>query len=178
MKESMFLLNNLKDTQAFATNLAKVTRIGDTVTLSGDLGVGKTSFAQFFIKSLTSEETEVTSPTFNIVNIYQINEAYSDSLRNNSKEELIKNLSIWHFDLYRLQSKDEIYELGIEEAWDTAISLIEWPDIIHNILPKDRIEIELSFLDDDDKRKMIIRTFGSCEKMNYLKLEDEKSGSN
>lgn len=163
MKESVFLLNSINDTYNIATSLAKVVRLRDTITLSGDLGVGKTSFSQFFIKELTSQETEVTSPTFNIVNIYQLNKECSERLFHMSKPQ--NNLSIWHFDLYRLKSKNEVYELGIEEAWDAAISLIEWPEIIYDILPKNRIEIELLFLEEEDKRKMIIRTFGSCEQI-------------
>lgn len=136
-------LNNLEETQLFAEKLAKAVEIGDIITFTGDLGVGKTSFIQFFIKRLASNDVEVTSPTFNLVHTYTLDK-----------------FEIWHFDLYRLKDNREIYELGIEEAFIKGVSLIEWPGIIENILPKNRLEISLLFGEKNDERIATISGFG------------------
>ena len=128
-------LKNLQQTKIFALKLAKMVNLGDIITLSGNLGAGKTSFAQYFINALSDEDVEVTSPTFNLLHVYQL-----------------KTLEIWHFDLYRLRNSDEAYELGIEDAWNKAVSLIEWPEIIQGILPKDRLDIHINFAEKKDER--------------------------
>ena len=119
-------INNLEEMKHFAEKIAEVAKIGDVITLSGNLGAGKTSFVQFFVKFLNKTDIDVTSPTFNLVHIYELND----------KE-------IWHFDLYRLKSQEEIYEIGIEDALINSISLIEWPEIILEVLPKNRLELEI-----------------------------------
>jgi tRNA threonylcarbamoyl adenosine modification protein YjeE len=136
-------LNNLEETQLFAEKLAKIVEIGDIITFTGNLGVGKTSFIQFFIKSLAGNDVEVTSPTFNLVYTYTL-----------------EQFEIWHFDLYRLKDQREIYELGIEDAFIKGVSLIEWPEIIENILPNNRLDIGLFFGEKDDERVMTISGFG------------------
>lgn len=147
MIESNFKLKSLQDTENIATKIAKIIEMGDTITLSGDLGVGKTSFVQLLINSLAGQKIEVTSPTFNILNIYKFDE-----------------IEVWHFDLYRLKSKNEVYELGIEDAYNNVISLIEWPGIISSLLPKDRLEIDLAFPQDlvigEEARIITLRAFG------------------
>lgn len=120
---------NLDKMEEFAATIAQDVKKGDVITLTGDLGAGKTTFAQFFIKALSGDNpVEVTSPTFNLLHLYET-----------SKGE------IWHFDLYRLKQKEEIYELGLEEAFLNGISLIEWPQIIADMLPSSRLEINLEF---------------------------------
>jgi tRNA threonylcarbamoyladenosine biosynthesis protein TsaE len=100
------------------------------VLLYGDLGTGKTTFAAHLIRALIGERNEqITSPTFNLVHVYDG-----------------PNCSIWHFDLYRLKKSQEIYELGI--------TLIEWPEIVEQILPPDAIKIYFSFGDKDDLRNV------------------------
>jgi tRNA threonylcarbamoyl adenosine modification protein YjeE len=80
----------------------------------GDIGTGKTTFSQFFIREvLINKEQEITSPTFNIVHIY-------DTLKG----------PVWHVDLYRIENPSEIDELGLLEAMNEAICLIEWPGLI------------------------------------------------
>ena len=128
-------LSNQEDTKKFATNLAKHAEVGDIITLRGDLGAGKTSFAQYFIQAIAGENIEVTSPTFNLVHLHQL-----------------KSVTIWHFDLYRLTDKKEIYELGIEDAMHEGITLIEWPEIISNILPKNRLDLHIATTDKENVR--------------------------
>ncbi|MCI5059691.1 MAG: tRNA (adenosine(37)-N6)-threonylcarbamoyltransferase complex ATPase subunit type 1 TsaE [Alphaproteobacteria bacterium] len=95
-----------------AKNLAKTVQIGDIYALKGDLGAGKTHFARAFIRSALNDTTlEVPSPTFTLVQLYES-----------------PQYPIWHFDLYRLEHSDEIYELGWEEAISGAVCLVEWPE--------------------------------------------------
>ena len=97
--------------QAFASMLGKSLRCGDILLLMGHIGAGKSFFARSLIQSVQDVPEEVPSPTFTLVQTYdtQIGE-------------------IWHADLYRLTSHQEAVELGLEEAFETSISLIEWPD--------------------------------------------------
>ena len=136
-------LANLEQTQIIASKLAKIVSPNDVITLSGNLGAGKTTFIQYFIKNLSTEEIEITSPTFNLLHIYKL-----------------LNLEIWHFDLYRLKTPDEVYELGIESAFVQGLSIIEWPEIIQDILPKDRLELNLSFSFKDDARILTMKGCG------------------
>ena len=139
-------ISNLQKTKDIAEKVAKLLKLGDTITLSGDLGSGKTSFSQFLIKELIGETTEVTSPTFNLLHIYELDQ-----------------FEVWHFDLYRLKSIHEAYELGIEDAFDRRIALIEWPEIIKGILPKNRLEIEIKFTANENERIFIFHAFGEWE---------------
>ncbi|MBQ8651645.1 MAG: tRNA (adenosine(37)-N6)-threonylcarbamoyltransferase complex ATPase subunit type 1 TsaE [Alphaproteobacteria bacterium] len=85
-----------------------------TILLEGEVGAGKTTFSQFFLKNILLDKNQpVTSPTFNIVQIY----------------ETIKG-PVWHVDLYRLKSENEIFDLGLLEAMHGCICLIEWPELI------------------------------------------------
>jgi tRNA threonylcarbamoyladenosine biosynthesis protein TsaE len=133
---------NLPDeaaTAAFAARLAAIARVGDIVALSGELGAGKTSFARAFIRARSTLDEEVPSPTFTLVQLYEVPGA-----------------TIWHFDLYRLDAPDEIWELGIEEAFTSGISLIEWPDRLGPLLPRRRLDITLEFGDRPDTRRAVI----------------------
>ncbi|MDH3472936.1 MAG: tRNA (adenosine(37)-N6)-threonylcarbamoyltransferase complex ATPase subunit type 1 TsaE [Rhodospirillales bacterium] len=131
-----FDLPDLSATAELARRLAALVRPGDVIALAGDLGSGKTSFARAFIKALPvpeggageAAEEEVPSPTFTLVQIYR--RAPAD---------------VWHFDLYRLERPEEAYELGIEDAFAGAISLIEWPDRLGALLPAEHLEVALSF---------------------------------
>ncbi len=158
MEKLEIALIDLKDTEYYASVLAKIAEIGDIITFSGDLGVGKTSFIQSFVKSLSSynkveQEIEVTSPTFNLLHVYDL-----------------KKYEVWHFDLYRLKSKQEIYELGIEDAFNSGVSLIEWPEIIEGMLPKDRLEIKMSFREDYHSRLLTLIAYGKWKEKLLLGL--------
>ncbi len=132
---------SLDDLKQLATHLAAQLDRQDVVALTGTLGVGKTAFSRFLIQALTDDTMDVTSPTFSIVQPYS--SATTD---------------IFHFDLYRLNSIDEAYECGIEDALYDGITLIEWPEIINNILPSQTLYISLSFSDDENNRDVTITT--------------------
>jgi tRNA threonylcarbamoyladenosine biosynthesis protein TsaE len=124
---------DLEGIKNVASKLAKSIKIGDVVCLKGDLGVGKTQFSKFFIQALVGEDCEVLSPTFSLVQIYNSNIG-----------------EIWHFDLYRLNDIEEIYEIGLEQSITQAISIIEWPDIVEKLLPTSRIEINITLSKDKE----------------------------
>ena len=117
-----------KDTKSVAEKFSKLIKQGDFILLSGNLGVGKTTFIKHLINSFQKANkqkiSEVTSPTFNITNEYQI------------KKTLIK-----HYDLYRIKNKKELYNLGIQENLNDQITLVEWPKIIKKIKVKNSINL-------------------------------------
>ena len=125
-------------TAAFAARISELAEVGDVIALKGDLGCGKTSFARSFIRARGGAE-EVPSPTFTLVQIYELTPA-----------------AIWHFDLYRVKSSEEAWELGIEDAFSEGISLIEWPERLGPLLPRRRLEIEFLFGDRPDERRALI----------------------
>ena len=134
MKEhSKFFLNSLSDTEKFAKKISKIINNGVCICLNGELGIGKTTLVKFIIKHYLNKKINVTSPTFSLVNLYESN-----------------NLRVWHYDLYRLNHKSEIYNLDIELALRDC-TIIEWPEIIEDILPNDRINIYF-----DEKNKTSI----------------------
>jgi len=137
-------LPDLSATQLLARQIAALATIGEVLTLSGDLGVGKTTFSRFFIKHIIPQVEEVVSPTFTLLQSYN-----SDIL------------PIWHFDLYRLQTAEEAVELGVDEAFINGFSLIEWPEIIDRWLPRDRLSLELTFGRSEDERIATIRGTGT-----------------
>ena len=112
-------------TQRFATDLAGALEPGDLVTLSGDLGAGKTTFARALIRHLAGDETiEVPSPTFTFVQNYEL-----------------PRFTLVHADLYRVRSAAELAELGFDDVPDGAVVLMEWPDRAAGALPADRLDI-------------------------------------
>ncbi|MBX7146623.1 MAG: tRNA (adenosine(37)-N6)-threonylcarbamoyltransferase complex ATPase subunit type 1 TsaE [Alphaproteobacteria bacterium] len=121
----------------FAQILALYVQKKDVIALYGDLGTGKTTFARAFIQALTDNQQDVPSPTFTLVQTYEI-----------------KQGTIWHFDLYRLKSLDEAYQLNLEEAFHEGISLIEWPQRLENILPEYALKIYFNFNESSSTRKI------------------------
>lgn len=117
------VLDNDEDTCRLARLLAPVLRAGDAVLLEGPIGAGKTLFCRALIRARLGRKEDVPSPTFTLVQTYD-----SDP-------------DIWHADLYRLTHPDEARELGLEEAFATAITLIEWPDRLGNQAPAGAIRI-------------------------------------
>ena len=113
-------------TQALAADLARQSRRGDVIGLSGTLGAGKTTFARAFIAARIGAG-EVPSPTFTLVEVYQS----------------LTGPAVWHFDLYRLEKPGDAYELGIEDAFAEGISLIEWPERLGALLPLDHLGVTL-----------------------------------
>ncbi len=117
---------NEKATILFGKKLAHFAKKGDTFALFGTLGMGKSVLARSFIQELTSAP-EVPSPTFTLVQSYE----YSD-------------FEIYHFDLYRLKSPEEIFEIGVEEALYDGVCLIEWPERMGGYLPRQAFRVEIT----------------------------------
>ena len=117
-----------KDTKLIAERLCKHINLGDFILLTGNLGVGKTTFIKYIINSLQrinrQKLSEVPSPTFNITNEYQI-----------------KKILIKHYDLYRIKNEKELNNLGIQEILKKQITLIEWPEIAKKIKIKNSISL-------------------------------------
>jgi tRNA threonylcarbamoyladenosine biosynthesis protein TsaE len=107
--------------------MARRLRAGDVVLLEGDLGAGKTFFARALLRTLAKEEIEVPSPTFTLVQVYDVPPA-----------------PVWHFDLYRISRADEVYELGWDEALGGGIALVEWPERLGSLRPPDALTMQFS----------------------------------
>lgn len=129
---------------ALADVLAPLAGRGDVVALRGPLGAGKTVFARGFIAAraraagLAADAIgEVPSPTFTLVQTYDL-----------------PDTPIWHFDLFRLERPEDALELGIEDAFAVAISLIEWPDRLGDFLPPRRLDVEIEFGAEEDQRRV------------------------
>ena len=133
-----FVSTSEAETEALAKKVALMAQKCDVFALYGTLGMGKSVFARAFIQSLTKAE-EVPSPTFTLVQEYQA-----------------ADFDIYHFDLYRLKSPDEVFELGFEEAVYGGVSLIEWPEKAGAWLPKNIFKIEI--LPHKDGRSVVIET--------------------
>jgi tRNA threonylcarbamoyladenosine biosynthesis protein TsaE len=135
------VLPDERATQKMAAGLAALAQVPDVILLSGDLGAGKTAFARAFIRAWSAEpNVEVPSPTFTLVQPYETARG-----------------SVWHFDLYRLGDPDELWELGIEQAFAEAVCLIEWPDRLGHWVPNDRLEIALELCDQDGDTARVAR---------------------
>ncbi len=134
------------ETEAFAREVSLFVRVGDVVTLAGDLGTGKTTFARAFIRALSASEAdiEVPSPTFTLV------QTYEDT-----------RLPVAHFDFYRLADPEEVQELGFPGLADTMVLLAEWPDRAAPFLPADRLEITLNDGDSEGSRALTVSGHGS-----------------
>ena len=128
----------------FAKQLASQLHKKDIIVLSGELGSGKTKFTQGILEYF-GLANEISSPTFTIVNEY------------------IKNdINIYHFDVYRISDSSEFYEIGGEEYFDNGICIIEWGEIIVDVLPHDYIQISFERdFDNEDTRILNIITFGN-----------------
>ena len=126
-----YISKSLEETQKIASEFAKTLKEGDVLCMYGDLGAGKTAFVQGLAKGLGIED-HVTSPTFTIVNEYY------------------GSMPLYHFDVYRIADSDEMYEISYEEyVYGDGVSVIEWPQLIDDILPEKRYEITI--LKDYDK---------------------------
>lgn len=135
-------LQDLAATERLADQLARIAQAGDVIGLCGELGAGKTTFARAFIRARLGIE-EVPSPTFTLVQTY---EGHGEA--------------IWHFDLYRIQDPAEAVELGIEEAFADAISLIEWPHRLGDGLPRSWLELRLEPGDSAESRRAELISHG------------------
>lgn len=139
---------NLAEVVRLAHWLAVVVRKGDLIALRGDLGTGKTTFARALIAALVGlDEAEVLSPTFAIAQAY-------DGER----------LTIHHFDFYRLNHPTEVLELGFEDALDSGIAIVEWPEVAEDMLPGERLEIAMSDGSGPGERRLSLHGHGGWSK--------------
>ena len=136
-------ISSEKKIEDFAYKFQKKIKPGFIVFLHGEIGVGKTTFVRHLINGYQKENklelTEVTSPTFNLCNHYQI-----------------KNIKINHYDLFRLKSEDDLKSLDLFDDNSDTVTLVEWPQIINN-KPKNLIELYFEYENDHQKRSVKIK---------------------
>ena len=143
IKSDLINLSSEKKTEELANKISKKLKLGHVVFFEGEMGVGKTTFIRYLINNLQKKNrhkiTEVTSPTFNLLNEYKI-----------------KEIKINHYDLFRVKNLDEIHNLGLFDNISNAITLIEWPQKIKP-KPKNLIELNFEYGNDYKKRKVQIK---------------------
>ena len=122
--------------------IAAVLRPNEAVCLEGPLGAGKSTLARALVRALTTPNEDVPSPTFTLVQFYEG-----------------ARLSVAHFDLYRLTSPDEAYEIGLDEALEDGAAVIEWPSRLEGRLPPDRLDIEIII--EGDARRARLKGHGA-----------------
>lgn len=136
----IFRFASAKETAGFAASLAPRLGAGDSVLLQGGLGAGKTHFARSLIQARLAagdRHEDVPSPTYTLV------QTYFDGA-----------LEIWHADLYRLVDLDEVFELGLEEAFETGICLIEWPQRLGTLAPPNALTLTFEMTETPAERVM------------------------
>jgi tRNA threonylcarbamoyladenosine biosynthesis protein TsaE len=142
------------DTAGCALQLAPILGAGDCILLEGNLGAGKTHFARSLIQRRLAEFgkiEDIPSPTYTLVQIYHAGP-----------------LEIWHADLYRLESADEMIELGLDEAFDNALVLIEWPDRLGDMAPADALWLRFEICEDG----RVLRASGPDRLLQYIRPFD------
>ena len=126
-------------TALLASRLGAGLRPGDCVLLDGQIGAGKSHFARALILSRLTVPEDVPSPTFTLVQTYDLPEC-----------------ELWHADLYRLPDQDQIIELGLLDAFQTAICLIEWPDRMGDLVPENALLLRFDDPDQNDTRQITL----------------------
>lgn len=135
-------LEDLRETEEFGIKLGRLLKSGDILCLNGDLGAGKTTMTKSIGLGLGVEEY-ITSPTFALINQYR------------------GRIPVYHFDVYRLEHVEELYDLGFDEYfYGDGVCIIEWGDRIEKMLPKDRIIIDIKKGNNLDERILYIDGFG------------------
>ena len=136
-------LSSENRTKDLANKILKKLKLGDIIFLYGEMGVGKTTFIKYLINAFQKKNnlklTEITSPTFNLLNEYDINQ-----------------IRINHYDLLRLKSAEEVKNLNLFESYSRAITLIEWPQIIKE-KPKNLIELRFNYENNHKKRSVQVK---------------------
>ena len=133
------ILNSEKETLEFGKKIARELKIGDVLVLCGDLGVGKTKLTEGIL-TYFGLQNEISSPTFTIVNEYQT-----------------ETFPIYHFDVYRLSDSDEFLSIGGDEYFEKGVSIIEWGELIEDILPQQYKKITFSRdLENENKRIVML----------------------
>ena len=135
------LLPHLTATHRLANAVAPLLQSGDVLTLEGRIGVGKTTFVRALLETLGCDE-EIPSPTFNLLHTYEL-----------------KSLTFWHFDLFRIDRLADVFELGIEDALESGVCLIEWPKVMTKLIPTEHLAIEF-FRQGEHSRNVSLRGYG------------------
>ncbi len=146
-------ISSISELKKITKNIKKILKPGDSIFLYGEIGVGKTTFSRILINTFESEnnlkKSEVLSPTFNIVFEYEINK-----------------LKIKHYDFYRIKTTRDIENIGLFENIDSAIHLIEWPELI-NEKPLNRLDLFFKYKKDYSERSLKIKTNGRLKKYEF-----------
>ena len=144
IKDSKIDITSEKLTKELAKKFTKYLKGGEFIFLYGEMGVGKTTFVKYFVNEFQKlnnlPETEVTSPTFSLLNEYQV-----------------KDIRIKHYDLFRINSKEDIKSLDIFEKDNKLITLIEWPELIIDIQDIKSIDLSFNYLNDLNDRSVDIK---------------------
>lgn len=131
------ILNSEKETIEFGKKIAEQLKVGDIIVLTGELGAGKTKLTQGILTYFGLEK-EISSPTFTIVNEYQT-----------------KNFPIYHFDVYRLSDCDEFLNIGGEEYFEKGACIIEWGEMIEDVLPSDYTKISFLKSEENENKRVL-----------------------
>ena len=149
-------LESLKDTESLSKKFTKIIKSGDVIFLYGEIGTGKTTFTRFVINYFERknriENSDVLSPTFNIVYDYDL-----------GKEKIL------HYDLYRLKNYNDISQLGIFETSNESIKIVEWPELIEP-KPNDRIDILFEYSKLKNSRDVKITGFGKWKDYKFNEI--------
>ena len=140
------------ETAALGREIARHLAAGDTVTLSGPLGAGKTVVARAIVRTFLPRE-EVPSPTFTLVQSYET-----------------QNFAIAHVDLYRVKAISELRELGLDEALERGVLVVEWPDRMGLHLPSDRLDIMFEAVDGESRLMKLVGRGSWSARLKTLKL--------
>lgn len=135
-----FISKNQKQTNEIAKEFVKSLKKGDIVLLKGDLGAGKTTFVKGVVKALQGDENNVTSPTFTILNEYDL-----------------QQFSIYHFDLYRLSDPNELCNIGYEEYfYGDGVCFVEWPERAEEFFDKNVKVVQINKLG-ENQREIVLQ---------------------
>ena len=150
------IIKSIEHLRSISDKIADKVSEEDCIFLIGEIGAGKTTFTRYFINYLQQKkgvkQTEVLSPTFNLLYEYDI-----------------KNLKVMHYDLYRIKNKKELTELGIFGEGINSIKIIEWPELVETNLPN-RLELHLKHSDNENERELSVVGFGKWKEINKNEL--------
>lgn len=139
--------NSAEETEQLGYKIGQSLSGGEIIAMTGDLGAGKTTLTKALAKGLEIDDY-ITSPTFTIVNEYS------------------GRLKLFHFDVYRIGDVEEMYDLGFEEYfYSNGVCIVEWSNLILEILPKERINIDISYVDENSRE---ITISGSGENFDHM----------